>query len=44
MFGTCELCESNEIEVMFVRGSEVCYACAVLTEDTEDTDTEGEEL
>lgn len=43
MFGFCQLCDTPDIEVMFAKGVEACYACLTLTEDTEDTDNLEEE-
>lgn len=31
MLDTCETCEEQEVNVMFIDGSILCYACAVLT-------------
>lgn len=43
MFGFCEYCESDGIEVMFVDGAVVCYECAVLTADTNEIEEDEEE-
>lgn len=42
MFGTCELCEEQNTEVMFAKGVEACYACLTLTEDTNEIEEEEE--
>ena len=44
MFGTCELCEEQDIEVMFAKGVEACYACLTLTEGEDIEDNEDEEI
>jgi hypothetical protein len=36
MFGTCELCEEQNTEVMFAKGVEACYACLRLTEELDE--------
>lgn len=33
MFDTCQTCEEQETEVMFVNGLTLCYECARLTQD-----------
>lgn len=36
MFDTCDSCEVQEVNVMFINGSILCYECAVLTADDEE--------
>jgi hypothetical protein len=36
MFDTCDTCEIQEVNVMFVNGAILCYECAVLTDDSEE--------
>ncbi len=44
MFGFCQLCDTPDIEVMWAKGVEACYACLTLTETEDIEDIEEEEL
>lgn len=44
MLDTCQLCDTPEIEVMFVNGVLGCYTCQELTEGDTPEELEEEEL